>query len=775
MCPSDPAHLTFPDSQNDAGEKNAPFLSLDQYERILGNISEGIILLDSTWRIIYVNKQIAGVSSILPADVLGLKLSETPASLFDRELSDKIYSLSLQDKTASFEYYHPVLKRWYAYKVSPSIEGFLIVQSEINRNRSTSPENEAKPSSVTLQGASKIEENEPREQVREASPEELLASRTSRIPDPQPYGNLVALNTTRKVLDAIGTDMLQKLSSEYLDLLESSATVYEKDGSYAMDVFASGWCRFMDQASRKLCGTDDNQEALASGRWHCHESCWNVSRKSMETKQPVDEECAGGIRFYAVPILADGEVVGSMNFGYGDPPTDEARLQDLAERYQVTVDELRKHAKSYQPRPQWIIEIARQRLRTTAKLLGEIIQRRQIETNLRNSEARYRSITDDVLDHSHVGTFIIDRNSRVVWINKAMERFFGLQREHVIGQNKRLLIQEKIQHIFEDPASFSEKVIATYDDNSYVENFECHVLPGDGREERWLEHWSQPISTGLYAGGRLEYYTDITARKRAEKALQQINDMLEDRVAERTATIEQRNRELQSFAFAASHDLQEPLRKIQTFANLLHEEYGDRLDENARFYLGRIEQAGSRMSQLLTDLLAFSRIDTRLKSYEQTNVSAVVQEVLSDLDIAIKQGKMEVKVDVTGSIEADRNQIRQVLNHLVLNAIKFRRKDQNSILRITASVERSQREASFYLIEVEDNGIGFDQKYASRIFEPFERLHNKAQYPGTGMGLAICRRIVEQHNGTITAESKPGEGTRFIIRLPLNQKSTPTS
>ena len=156
----------------------------------------------------------------------------------------------------------------------------------------------------------------------------------------------------------------------------------------------------------------------------------------------------------------------------------------------------------------------------------DITKRKQAEKALRENELRYRSLTDDVLDTSSVGIFILDSDFHVVWVNQALERYFGLRREEIIGKDKRQLIRERIKDIFEDPVSFAEKVFATYDDNTYIEHFECHIVPDSEREERWLEHWSQPILSGLYAGGRVEHYSDITERKRAEKTLRESKERL---------------------------------------------------------------------------------------------------------------------------------------------------------------------------------------------------------------------------------------------------------
>ncbi|MGE5610067.1 MAG: response regulator [Bacillota bacterium] len=205
-------------------------------------------------------------------------------------------------------------------------------------------------------------------------------------PDPaqdvqlQSYGDLSRFNTRRLLLDSVGPEMLREIAGEYLDLLDTSSAIYEANGDYALGLVNSGWCRFLDESSRKLCGTEDTRQALGCGKWHCHESCWHeASRLAIEQRKPVDTECRGGIRIYALPILAGNEVVGCINVGYGDPPRNPQKLQEVADRYGVSVEQLKEQAEAYESRPPFIIDVAKKRLHTAARLIGEIIERKRAE------------------------------------------------------------------------------------------------------------------------------------------------------------------------------------------------------------------------------------------------------------------------------------------------------------------------------------------------------------------------------------------------------------
>jgi PAS domain S-box-containing protein len=260
---------------------------------------------------------------------------------------------------------------------------------------------------------------------------------------------------------------------------------------------------------------------------------------------------------------------------------------------------------------------------------------------------------------------------------------------------------------------------------------------------------------------------DVTVRKQAEEKLKKF-----------AARLERSNRELQEFASVASHDLQEPLRKIQAFGDRLKTKCQDALPPEGRDYLERMQSAAGRMQTLINDLLMFARVEATASPFVRVDLGQVAREVASDLETRIEREDARVEIGELPVIEADPSQMRQLLQNLIGNALKYRRKGVPPVVKIHAAVIKERRAqkrpgnhptAVFSQIMVEDNGIGFDEKYLDRIFLVFQRLHGRKEYEGTGMGLAVCRKIAERHNGSITARSTPGRGSTFIVTLPLRR------
>lgn len=257
-------------------------------------------------------------------------------------------------------------------------------------------------------------------------------------------------------------------------------------------------------------------------------------------------------------------------------------------------------------------------------------------------------------------------------------------------------------------------------------------------------------------------------RKRAEAELNLAHRELEKNVVERTQELKRSNQDLEDFAYVASHDLQEPLRKIITFGDRLKEDSAAVLSERSMQYLMRMESAAIRMRSFIDDLLHYSRVNTSGQAPVKESLKAVVEKVVSTvLEEAIVRLEGQVEVGELPEIEMDKTQMAQLFQNLIYNALKFRKPDVAPVVRVSSRVLKG----GFYEIAVEDNGIGFDEKYLNRIFKPFERLHGRSQYEGTGIGLALCRKIVQRHGGLISAKSTVGQGATFLVVLPEKQEA----
>ena len=260
---------------------------------------------------------------------------------------------------------------------------------------------------------------------------------------------------------------------------------------------------------------------------------------------------------------------------------------------------------------------------------------------------------------------------------------------------------------------------------------------------------------------------EIGQRRRAEEDVRQLNRDLERRVAERTAELAERakelarsNAELQQFAYVASHDLQEPLRMVASFTQLLAKRYKDKLDDDARQFIDYAVDGATRMQTLISDLLTYARVGTQGKSLAPTDSEVLFKRVLESLKFVIEESGAVISRDPLPVVMADPQQLGQLFQNLLTNAIKFRGKEPPCI-SISA-----EKKGSDWKISVRDNGIGISQEHADRIFVIFQRLHTKTEYPGTGIGLAICKKIVERHGGRIWFEPSPGGGSTFCFTIP---------
>ena len=390
----------------------------------------------------------------------------------------------------------------------------------------------------------------------------------------------------------------------------------------------------------------------------------------------------------------------------------------------------------------------------------DITARKQAEVDLRESEARWQFALEGAGD----GVWDWNAETNEVFFSHQWKAMLGFADDEIGNAleewDKRIHPDDREQCY----ADLNQHLKA----QSPVYQNEHRVLCKDGTY-KWILDRGKVVERD--AEGQplrvIGTHTDIDDLKQAEADLKQINEALEIKVLNRTQQLEQRaqelersNAELEQFAYVASHDLQEPLRTIGSYTELLAEEYGDRLDGEADEYVHFIVDGATRMQQLIRDLLAFSRVGTRGKELKPVSTEEVVQTVLNHLKLVITEQNAVITYDALPPVMADQFQIQQLFQNLISNALKFHG-DQQPQIYISATVGPTMCEFC-----VRDNGIGIESEYFDQIFEIFQRLHSRRYYDGTGIGLAICRKIVQRHGGQIWIDSTPGEGTSFYFTMP---------
>ncbi len=385
---------------------------------------------------------------------------------------------------------------------------------------------------------------------------------------------------------------------------------------------------------------------------------------------------------------------------------------------------------------------------------------------LRERGERLRAILHTAPD----AVIVADGRGVIETVNPATERMFGYCAEELIGRELTVLMPERLRELH-------RAGMRRYQQNGSGRTVGGGVLRTYGLRKDGLE-FPIELSVGEVRLGDRRQFTgiirDVTERKRAEDAIQSMNAELEERVQRRTEELQRMVDELAQFASIASHDLQEPLRKVLVFGDRLRQQYEGTLGDKGKDYLARMLNAADRMSSLLNDLLELSRVTSKGRPFERVDLGAVVREVLTDLEVALQESGGVVEVGDLPSIDADSTQMRQLFQNLLSNALKFRSDVRRPLVTISAEspVQAGSGGDSRCRLVVRDNGIGFDAKYSSVIFEPFHRLHGRSEYEGSGMGLAICRKIVERHGGRIVAEGTAGEGATFVIELPTRQQAS---
>jgi len=419
---------------------------------------------------------------------------------------------------------------------------------------------------------------------------------------------------------------------------------------------------------------------------------------------------------------------------YENAETNRTSLEQANSQLRAELENLKKAERAFSQR--------RQELESSKTVLELHVEERSQE--LQRLQRRFELI----LTSAGEGICALDLAGRATYVNPAVGRITGWPANELIGKTEK--------EIFGEIAAEDQAALTRMAGERMFYRKDGSCLP--------VEFVKTPINENGLMIGAVLIFKDITERKRVEET-----------IAQRTDELTRSNAELEQFAFVASHDLQEPLRKIQAFGDRLVVKVSQVIPQEAQDYLHRMQSAAARMSTLISDLLTFSRVIRRSDPLVPVDLAAVARGVLSDLEVRVEKSGAIVDIGELPTLDADPTQMHQLLLNLISNALKFQSSGAKPEVTIRSRKFNTSSGEQHCEITVQDNGIGFEEKYMDKIFAVFQRLHGRSEYEGTGVGLAVCRRITDRHHGTITARSQLGQGSTFIVTLPIKQSQTATA
>ena len=386
-------------------------------------------------------------------------------------------------------------------------------------------------------------------------------------------------------------------------------------------------------------------------------------------------------------------------------------------------------------------------------IMEDVTEEVMVRRKLEEKSSFAQMLIENSVDH----ICAYDTEGRIIAWNRKCEQRYKLKKHDALGKYASEVYDKS------NPGQIADLQRALKGEHVYK------TAPLSNTDGGLFEYFMIPLKDqNNKVFGVLSILHDLSAIKASTDKLNELNESLERKNRE----LERSNDEMTSFSYVASHDLQEPLRKIQTFTRLIVEKDFPALSDKGKDYFHRMEAAAQRMQVLIDDLLTFSRTNTLPKEFKLTDLNQLLENVKKEIKDSIEEKNVRVEATALPEANVVAFQFRQLLENLLLNSIKYSRPDVNPEIKISAEtvsgkdIEGLAREKNYIKISIRDNGIGFEQEYSEKIFELFQRLHGKHEYPGTGLGLAICKKIVQNHHGLITAEGYPGEGALFTVYIP---------
>ncbi len=568
----------------------------------------------------------------------------------------------------------------------------------------------------------------------------------------QGYGDLTDLNDDGIILQSLGKDLLNDITSEYLDLLETSSAIYEKNGDYAFGIFSSGWCKFMDRQSRKLCDTDDNAAALNSGEWLCHESCWtDCSKKAIAKQEPVDIECNGGIQLYAVPIFAGGEVIGAINFGYGTPPKDPEELQELAEKYNVNYEELVEEANRYNPRPDFIIEMAKKRLHASARLIGTLVERKQAESALEENKNKIKRLHEI---SAEIQTCDSEEDVYSLAI-EAAEDILDFDICSFDGVEGDMFVPKEISSSTPESGSTERQIDErSLGSKTYLnqESYLVDNLTSDKDAKPVKSEYRSAISVPIGEHGVFQAVSKDVGHFEEEDL--KTAELLISHVSEALDRIQAKEKE-EFLHSLLRHDVGNKNQIIKGYLELMKDH---NLPDEVKDFVDKAERTTKDSTKIIEKVRKLREIEEE-KEIDEVDLSSVIDKVLSEHQNQLQERNINLDLSECDCKVEGGELLEELFSNLVKNSIQHSDSDE---IRISSQIEKNE-----CIVTVEDDGIGISDESKEKVFE---KGFKDGESAGTGLGLYMVKEIAESYGGSAEVKDSDMGGARFEVELRRARK-----
>lgn len=508
----------------------------------------------------------------------------------------------------------------------------------------------------------------------------------------------------------------------------------------------SGWRKVCTQFHRVNPATSAN----------CKISDTVLANRNADDNKYHYYQCLNGLVDVAVPIMIQGEHVANLftgQFFFEKPDIDFFAKQ--ADKYGFNKEEYLRTIQEVPVLSKEKVQIALDFLLSMTQLISEITFQKNAAEMIRSKDLEFRKLSANVPGLIFQFTRRPDGSYFVPIASKGIHNIFGCAPEDVLDNFDaigRVLYHEDVERVIRDIEYSAEHL------NFFTCEFRVQI---PGREIQWIYSQSTPERL---ADGSVTWYgfnADITEMKMAEEKVKKLNETLEQRVMERTSQLESANKELEAFSYSVSHDLRAPLRHINGYVDLLVNRFRDVLPEKARYYLNTVADASQQMGTLIDDLLQFSRTGRQELNMVKLNMNEIINEVIAASKQDVMGRKINWDIHLLPEVSGDLTLIKLVWVNLIDNAVKYTRMVNPAKITIDY-----RKENNHFVFSIRDNGVGFDMKYAQKLFGVFQRMHAQTEFEGTGIGLANVQRIIHKHHGKVWAEAEPNKGAVFYFTLP---------